>query len=215
MLSSLHGHGHGHGRVHGHRHAFKAFPLVMACLAAISVPACSSQHSGDGDAKPLHFRDLASRVRAERLCRKIVVDSPSELSPAAMRQSYGHCLRTLRDDPDARSSPSAPAPPSSSAIQPTPGAPPVASEPTAQERYLFCQLHREEIAAASRQYNQAVEAFGRVQSSDSGSEEYRKAASRLTEALQNLQGAIPLRFRQGRNLMPDVLREFQSCQRPG
>lgn len=192
--------------------------LLIVCLGVFILPGCASRDLRNVE-EPIDFRDLASRVRAERVCRKIVVDMPGELSPAAVRQNYGHCLRTLKDDPGTGSESS-----TSKATDSTPAFQPPASElpdptadpvPTAEQRYLFCRLHSDEIAAAALNYNQAVQAFGSAQALPPSSEVYQQAAARLTKALQTLEEQIPERFRNGRNLVPDVLRDFQVCQRPG
>lgn len=170
-------------------------------LAALLLAACAG---------PQRDPSVALSLRAQRLCRERMAELPPGTNARQARLSYARCLRSL--DLEAPAAQGAPAP--GEAAQ-APSAAPGAAEGlsvSAEERYLHCRLHSEEIAAAAAAYNQARWALLNS-GGEAGSPERQQAEAELDRALQELGRAIPERLRAGRDLVPDALRQYQSCER--
>ena len=156
-------------------------------------------------------RGLPASLQAERTCRRIMADLPAGITVKEARKAYGHCLRVMNEDDPLGADSSVAFP----GRGPEVVTPPVAMVPPVpapvQERYVYCRTHSEAIKAAADRYNRSLMAFGSSQG-EPRSEAYARAQQELAEALQALAEAIPEKFRVGRNLLPDALREFQSCR---
>jgi len=145
--------------------------------------------------------ETALSLRAQRLCRERQAELPPQTTPREARLAYAHCLRTV-DQP----LPQSPAPLAA------PSAPSPATAPTAAERYLYCRIHSEAIEAAAAAYNRADLTLLNERS-DPESAAYRQAEAEHGRALAALEEAIPIPMRAGRDLVPDAMRQFQSCER--
>ena len=145
--------------------------------------------------------ETALSLRAQRLCRERQAELPPQTTPREARLAYAQCLRTV-DQPVLQS----PDPPAERS------APSPAAGPTAAERYLYCRLHSEEIEAAAATYNRAHWMLLNERSNPE-SAAYRQAEAEHARALAALEKAIPPPLRAGRNLIPDAMRQFQSCER--
>jgi hypothetical protein len=86
------------------------------------------------------------------------------------------------------------------------------TEASAAERHLFCRLHSEDVQPAAVAYNKAPWARLNLRS-DPNTDAFRSAEAELARALEGLEVAIPIRMRSGLDLVPDALRQFQSCDR--
>lgn len=154
---------------------------------------------------PRRDPSLALSLKAQRLCRERMAELPPGSSPRQARLSYARCLRSLDLEPPA----TAAAPSGETATSA-----PAAGEPgvSAEERYLHCRMHSEAIAAAAATYNRAR--WTLLNSTDEpGSPQRQQAQAALDRALEELGRAIPERLRAGQDLVPDALRQFQSCER--
>lgn len=166
---------------------------------------------GCGPAPEARRRGLPASLRVERTCRRILADLPAGISLQEARKAYGRCVRVMNEE-DPRGATSS-LPPSGSApvAVPPPAVTGLQAAATEQERYRYCRLHSESIGVAVDRYNRSLMALASLQGKP-GSQAYATAQQERADALQNLAEAIPERFRIGRNLVPDALREFQHCR---
>ena len=167
--------------------------------------------TGCGPTSEAQRRGLPASLRVERTCRRILADLPAGISVQEARKAYGRCLRVMNEEDPRSAASSLPSPGSGPAAVPPPAAivPQVAA--TVQERYVYCRMHSEAIRAAADRYNRSLMGFGSTQA-EPGSEASARAQQERADALQGLAEAIPERFRMGRNLVPDALKEFQHCR---
>lgn len=145
--------------------------------------------------------ETALSLRAQRLCRERQAELPPQTTPREARLAYAHCLRTVDQPvPPSRD------PPAAATI------PREAAGPSGAERYLYCRLHSEDIEAAAAAYNRAYWTLLNERGNPE-SAAYRQAEAEHARALAALEEAIPIRMRGGRDLVPDAMRQFQSCER--
>ena len=143
-------------------------------------------------------------LKAQRICQEQQAELPPQTTPKEARLAYAACLDTVGQE---RASP-----PIEAAPSPTPDSPSDPAGASAAERYLFCRLHSEDVQAAAVAYNKAHWALLNLRSNPN-TDEFRSAEADLARALEGLEAAIPIRMRGGLDLIPDAMRQFQSCDR--
>lgn len=163
------------------------FGLMVALPMLLFLPACGSG------------RAPSTSDRGQRLCRQRQADLPPFSTPAAARQAYRECLRSIDAELAARGTPMAS----------LPQAPASAS---AQDRYRHCRLVSSEVEAAYAVYSSAASRWLAL-ADKPDDPDYDTARTAHEEAVAELERLIPPTMRGGVPLIPDAVAQFRRCDR--
>ena len=169
-------------------------PSALALMGMLWLTGCG------GPKSPM----ISLTLKAQRICQEQQAELPPRTPPKEARLAYAACLDTVGQETKAPPMEATPSP------TPVPSSDPAGA--SAAERYLFCRLHSEDVQAASVAYNKAHWALLNLRS-DPNTDEFRSAEAKLARAVEGLEAAIPIRMRGGLDLVPDAMRQFQSCDR--
>lgn len=158
--------------------------------------------SGCGRREP---RGLAAVTeQGQRLCRERLADQSPNTTAMQSHRAFIDCLRTIEQERRV-------APPAAAPVEPPPAPVPVAS---GEERYLFCRLNSDAIAAVYDTYTVASARWAAADSAYPDDDpRYQEARQAHAEAVEAVDRLIPPPMRGGLPLLPDALTQLRRCER--
>lgn len=138
--------------------------------------------------------------RGERICRERQADLPPGTTALRARGVYAACLRTIDRELALSTTLS-------------PDTPPPVVQASAEQRYLHCRLHSEEIAKAYHAYTLATSLRAQADSAYPDDDpRYQAARQAHQQAVAAVERLIPPAMRGSEPLFPDALNRFRRCQ---